>query len=101
LFQPGLSGVRCADALETKSNVMPKNKPAISVRCALRAHSLRWGFPLKLFQFDRRMLTSASEYICQEGWHFSSKGYFSTRWAAKKKPGQRATRADLKKMKWI
>src|ERR1700704_2152227 len=63
LFQPGLSCVRCPDAPGTKSKEMPRKKPAASPRYAPGQRSPRLALPLRVFDFDSRMLTTASENV--------------------------------------
>src|SRR5207245_1499195 len=95
LFQPGLSCVLCAEAPGTRSKDRPTKNPASS-RCARRIRRSRLAILLSVPDFGLRMLTSISENACEEGWHFSLKGYFSTRWATKEKPGWRTTRAGFR-----
>jgi len=50
---------------------------------------------LSFFHFDQRMLTSTSEHIRKEGWHFSSKGYFSIEKGRKEKARMGSIRAEF------
>src|SRR6267154_1524862 len=87
LFQPGLREVLCADASGIKSNDSPSRKPAANLECALGTRTLTRcrALPLRLSHSDPRMPTSTSEETFEEGWHSSTKGYFSTRGLGKEK----------------
>src|SRR6267154_1626736 len=103
LFQPGLREVLCADASGIKSNDSPSRKPAANLECALGTRTLTRcrALPLRLSHSDPRMPTSTSEETFEEGWHSSTKGYFSTRGLGKEKaravvhPGLIREKTDL------
>src|SRR5260370_34709930 len=84
-FLPGLKDVRVDDAPGIKTNDKPKKNRTANLRCALGAPSRFLAFPVRVSHFDPRVLTSTSEKSCEEGWHSSAKGYFSTRSLRKEK----------------